>query len=208
MARKTIGELEDELKRKDQRIEELREEIDEQRELIQRLREHAEDYQRSMESWCETFDMEVNENGMWKWKAFWGEYNKLIEDYNKLVRVLNQYLPLINREPRNVGRPLGATEPVRANVLRLHKQGMSLRGIAEELTLGFQTVRTIVAQKHRRDRTTRKHRQRLERIEIDRQQAAKWKRRKRTGDALPRRVNTFLKEGCELVKEAKGLGKN
>ena len=82
----------------------------------------------------------------------------------------------------------------------------SLRGIVEELTsLSFQTVRIIIAQKDKRDRTTRKHRQRLERIEIERQQATKWKRQKRTGDALPRRVNAFLKEGRELVKEAKGL---
>jgi hypothetical protein len=84
---------------------------------------------------------------------------------------------------------------------------MSLRGIVEELTLGFQTVRTIVAQKDKRDRTTTKHRQRLERIEIDRQQVAKWKRQKQTGAALPRRVNAFIEEGRELVKEAKGLGR-
>jgi hypothetical protein len=175
--------------------------------LIQRLREHAEDYDRSIEAWCEAFGMEMNEDGMWTWKPFREEHNKLVEDYNKLVRSWNQCLPLINREPRNVGRPLAASEAQRADVLRLHKQGMSLRGITEELTLGFQTVRTIVAQKDKRDRTTKKHRQRLEYIEIDRQQVAKWKRQKRTGDVLPRRVNAFLKEGRELVKEAKGLGK-
>lgn len=150
--------------------------------------------------------MTMTESGSWTWQPFWQEHNRLVDvDYNRLVRDWNRCLPLINREPRNIGRPLAASKAQHAEVLRLHKQGMSLRGIAEELTLGFQTVRTIITQKDRRDRTTRKHRQRLERIDIDRQQIAKWKRQKRTGDALPRRVNAFLNEGRELIKEAKGL---
>jgi hypothetical protein len=202
---KRIGELEDEIKARDRRIEELRAEIDEQRDLISRLREHAEDYHHDIEAWCETFDMTMTEDGSWTWQPFWDEHNKLIDDYNDLVSDWNKYLPRINGEPRNVGRPLAASEAQRKEVLGRHQTGESLRHIAEEMTLGLQTVRTIVAKKDRRDRTAKKHRQRL-RIEIDRLRIAKWKRQRRTGDALPGRANAFLKKGRDLLKEAKGLG--
>jgi hypothetical protein len=46
--------------------------------------------------------------------------------------------------PRNVGRPLAASEAQCATVLKLHKAGTSLRAIAEETSLGLRTVRTIV----------------------------------------------------------------
>jgi hypothetical protein len=202
----TVGELQDELKRKDERIEELRQEIDEQRELIQRLREHAEDYSQSIESWCEAFEMEMTDNG-WTWAPFVERHNKLVEDYSDLARVLNKYLPLINREPRNVGRPIAASEAQIREVRQRHRAGESLRNIAEEMTLGLQTVRTVISQKGGKDRTTRHHRQRLERIDIDQQQRRKWKRQRQIGNRLPSRVNALLKEGKALVKEAKGLGR-
>jgi hypothetical protein len=47
------------------------------------------------------------------------------------------------------------------------------------------TRRPIVGQMNGDDRTTQKHRGRLERIEIDRAQQATWKRQRRTGDTLP-----------------------
>jgi hypothetical protein len=203
MARKTVGELQDELKRKDERIEELRQEIDEQRDLISRLRESAEDYSISIEQWCEAFDMVPTEDGGWTAAPFWLKHNELVEDYRALARDWNKYLPLINREPRNVGRPLAASEAQCVEVLKLHKQGRSLRGIADDTSLGLNTVRTIVAQKHNSDRTTRKHRQRIERVEIDRQQVAKWKRQKRSRDSLRRRASAFLKESRALVQEAR-----
>jgi hypothetical protein len=68
-------------------------------------------------------------------------------------------------------------------------------------------VRTIIAKGNGTDRTTKRHRQRLERIDLDRQRLAQWKRQKRTGDTLPRRANAFLESGRALVKKAKGLGK-
>jgi hypothetical protein len=70
-------------------------------------------------------------------------------------------------------------------VLKLHKAGGSLRGIAEDTSLGLATVRTIVSQKNGTDRTTVKH---LERIDPDRAAAARWRARKRTRDALPKRT--------------------
>ena len=89
-------------------------------------------------------------------------------------------------------------------MLKLRKRGRSLRGIADDTSLGFPTVRTIVGQMNGTDRTTQKHRGR---IEIDRLQLARWKRQRRTGNALPKRVNAFLQEGRAISKEARGLGR-
>jgi hypothetical protein len=202
----TRGELQDEIKHRDKRIEELRQEVDEQRDLIRRLREHAEDYDNCIERWAEAFGMVMTDDGMWTWEPFWKEHNELVDDYNDLVRRWNKFLPLINREPRNVGRPLAASEAQCAEVLKLHKQGRSLRGIADDTSLGLNTVRTIVDQRRGRDRTTKKHRQRFERIELGKLLAG-WKRRKRTGDVLPRQAQRVVKEGQALIKEAKGLGR-
>jgi hypothetical protein len=118
----------------------------------------------------------------------------------------NKYLPVINREPRNVGRPLAASEAQVVQVRKLRKAGRSLRHIAEDTSLSVDTVRTIVGKMNGNDRTTTKHRQRLERID-ERQRLVKWKRQRRTGDALPRRVQRVVEEGRALVKEAKGLGR-
>jgi hypothetical protein len=123
------------------------------------------------------------------------------------VRDWNRVLPLINGHRQPVGRPLGASEAQIIHVPKLRKAGRSLRGIADDTSLGLPTVRTIVAQMSRSDRTTRKHRARPERIEIDRHQVARWKRQRRTGNALPKRVNAFLKEGRAIAKEARGLGR-
>jgi hypothetical protein len=62
--KRTVGELEDELKARDRRIEELREEIDELRDLVTRLREHDEDTDNVFESWKEAFGMEMTEDGI------------------------------------------------------------------------------------------------------------------------------------------------
>jgi len=202
----SVGELEDELKVKERRIEELRQEIDEQRELIDRLRENSEEADGVFEAWIETFEMERTDSGGLTWKPFWQEHNQLIDDYNDLVRRWNKYLPVINREPRNVGRPLAASEAQVVQVQKLRKAGRSLRGIAEDTSLSVDTVRTIVGKMNGNDRTTTKHRQRLERID-ERQRLAKWKRQRRTGDAPPRRVQRVVEGGRALVKEAKGLGR-
>jgi hypothetical protein len=204
---RTVSELEDELKIRNQRIEELREEVDELRDLVTRLREQDEDTDNVFESWKETFEMTRNENGKLTWQPFWDEHWKLIDDYNDLVRRWNKYLPLINHEPRNVGRPLAASEAQVIEVHKLRKTGRSLRGIADDTSLGLDTVRTIVSKMNRKDRTTKKHRERLERIDVDRFQRARWKRQRRTGDALPRRVQAAQEQGRALAKEARGLGK-
>jgi hypothetical protein len=212
---KRIGELEDEIKHRDKRIEELRDEIDRQREVIQkygelvrRFDEYQQETDNLFDNWRDTFDMVLNDDGTWSWGPWWDDHNKLVDDWNKLVSNWNRYLPLINGTgSRNVGRPLLASEAQCVEVLKRHKVGESLRGIAEEMTLGVNTVRTIIAKAERKDRTTKKHKQRAERIELDRMVMARRKRKKRTGDALPRQVQRVIDQGEKLIKEAKGLGR-
>lgn len=202
MARKPapdrVGELQDEIKRRDERIEELRQELDEQRDLVRRMEENVEDAGAVIERWAETFNMTQTESGGWTWKPFWEQWAKLLDDYNGLVRLWNKYLPIINGRTQPVGRPLAASEAQVAQVRKLRKAGRSLRWIAEEMSLGLNTVRTIVGKVNGTDRTTRKHREHVERVEIDRAQAIRWKRQKRTGDALPRRAQRVVEEGRAL----------
>ena len=69
----------------------------------------------------------------------------------------------------------------------------------------FATVRTIVDQSDGTDRTTQL---RLERIPVDKLEVAKWKRQKRTRDALPKLAQDLVERGDALIKEAKGLGRD
>jgi hypothetical protein len=62
----------DELRQRDRRIAELRQELSELNDLVQRMREHAEDYVASIESWCDTFDMELTDDGKWVMAAVLG----------------------------------------------------------------------------------------------------------------------------------------
>jgi hypothetical protein len=58
---------------------------------------------------------------------------------------------------RNAGRPLAASEAQVEEVLKLR----SLRGIAEDTSLGLPIVRTIIDKGDSRDRTSIKHLQRI-----------------------------------------------
>jgi transposase len=126
-----------------------------------------------------------------------------VRDFNKLRE---SYLYAASKVfPRNVGRPLAASDAQRAQVLKLHKAGTSLREIAEETSLGFRTVRTIVDQGNGTDRTARKHRARV----YSQPKFEPKRRRKILGKAsrasLPKRATAHLEEGRELLKQAKGL---
>jgi hypothetical protein len=213
-----VGELQDELKQRDRRIEELRQEIDEQRDLIRRMEESIEDADNVIERWKETFDMTQTESGGWTWEPFWDEHNALVETHNDLVRRWNKYVPVINDRTQPVGRPLAASEDEQGRVLKLRKAGKSLRWIAEETELGLGTVRTIIDKANGSDRATRRRWQKVHPGEVwrertyepigridNRQLAARWKRQKRTGDALPKQAQRVVEEGRDLIKEAKGL---
>jgi hypothetical protein len=199
-----IAALEDELKQRDARIRELRAELNKAEALVSKEREHVEDADILINSWIEAFEMTPDDDGKWSFNPFIERHNELVDKHNALVREWNRFVPDYNAlvRRRNVGRPLAASEAQVAEVLKLHKAGGSLRGIAEDTSLGFATVRTIVAQKDGTDRTTVKH---LERIHPDRAAAARWRARKRTRDGLPKRINETLAKGRELVKEANGL---
>lgn len=88
--------------------------------------------------------------------------------------------------PRNVGRPLAASEAQVDTVRKLRKAGRSLRGIVDDTSLGLNTVRTIVGRMDGTDRTSVKH---YQRIAPDRARMAAWAARKRTPDALPQRLH-------------------
>jgi hypothetical protein len=197
-----IGELQDAVKHRDRHIQDLKREIDESRDLVRRLEENVEDCDNVLESWRDTFQMVQTDDG-WSWKPFWNEHNALIDKHNELVNRWNRFVPLLNN--RRVGRPLAASEAQVAEVLKLHKAGMSIRDIADETGLGRNTVFTIVGRKAGTDRTTKRHRAR---IEPDRAQTARWKSQRRTGNALPKRAQRVVEQGRALRKEAKGLAKS
>jgi hypothetical protein len=199
--KRSVGELEDELKLLKRRNEELRKEIDDQRELVTELRDHAGDFVNCLESYRDTFGMVETDSG-WTWEPWWNEHKQLVADYNKLVRLWNQCLPLINKQPRNVGRPLAASDAQVVEVHKLRRAARSLRGIAEDTGLGLDTVRTIVDKMSGKDRATKKHRDQLERIDL-RPRMATWKRQHRAGDALPKQVDRVIEQGRELIKQTK-----
>jgi Helix-turn-helix domain of resolvase len=190
--KRRIDELEDSVKQKDKRIAELRDELDEERERCQRMREHIEDRGAIIEGWAEAFELELQDDGNYSMGPFWDRYNKYIDEYNDLLRTWNRFA--VSTWRRNVGRPLAASDAQCAQVLKLHKAGHSLRAIVDETSLGFQTVRTIVAKQIGADRTTKRHRLALD---------PGLRRILRAGNAMPVQVNRLLKAGRELVKEAK-----
>ena len=179
---------------------------DEQADLIKRFDEYVEDYNATLDSWQEAFDMELTDKG-YSWKPFWDEHWKTIDDWNDLVKRWNRVVPIINASVQDIGRPLAASDTQIATVLKLHKQGKSLRAIVDETSLSLRTVRTIIGRSHGADRTTKARKQKVARIEIDKFQRAHWKSQKRTGDALPKRVSQVIETGKALVTEAKGLGR-
>jgi hypothetical protein len=207
--KRSAGEFEDEIKTLKQRNEALSSELhalnseyDNLSGLVTSLREHCEDVDHIIENWAEAFGMVMTDSGGWTWEPWWNEHKQLVADYNKLVRLWNQCLPLINKQPRNIGRPLAASDAQVIEVHKLRKAGRSLRGIAEDTSLGLDTVRTIVGKMSGKDRTTKKHRGRLEPIDL-RPRMATWKRQQRTGDALPKQVNRAIEEGRELIRQTK-----
>ncbi len=140
------------------------------------------------------------------WQPWWDEHNRPVDDYNALVRKWNKYLPLINSKSRPVGRPLAASDAQVQYVQDLRLDGRSLGGIAEDTSLSLDTVRTIVGKMTGSDRNIRKHARRLglDPVKIERERVATWRRQRRAGDALPKRVNALLKASAELRKEARG----
>jgi len=203
-----IGQLEDELKARDRRIAELRDDLDKLNDTVRRCREALEDDDAVFEQWKEAFDMKLNDHDRWEWRLSFVEGEEWYEKYRAIRDEWNRFVPDYNAaigHGNKVGRPLEASEAQCEEVLERRKAGESLRGIAEEMTLGLRTVRTIVDSENGSDRTTIKH---LARIDPDRAAERSWKRRKQMRDALPKRIHEAAKTRAALIKEAKGLGKN
>jgi hypothetical protein len=101
-----LDSFREQLRQRNRQIAELRDERDEQADLIGRFSEYEEDYRATLESYRETFSMELIDDNCWTWKPFWIEHNKLIDEYNALVRIWNRAVPDLNAGMRDVGRPL------------------------------------------------------------------------------------------------------
>jgi hypothetical protein len=84
-------------------------------------------------------------------------------------------------------------------VMRLHKAGTSLRGIAVHTGLGIRTIRTITESSTGADRTTLKAEAFRQRA-LHKARMATYRARKRVRDALPKRISDLLQSGPELLK--------
>ena len=204
-----VEELEVDLRYRDDQIKELRGEHTRAIDLVDEMREHVEAGNDLIESWIEAFDMELKEDGLWAFNhlKILDNYEKLNEAHNKLIRQWNKFVGEYNGAvaPRDLGRPLQASEAQVKEVRNLRKAKGSLRAIAAQTGLSFRTVRTIVGKDAGTDRTG-KRTNLLRKCEIDRLRAAEYRVRKRVRDQLPKRITETRKRGEALVKAAKGLG--
>lgn len=202
------GMLRDLLRHRDQTIAELRSELDEANDLIRRFDEYEDDFRATIESYRDIFHMApADDDSGWTNAPFLASYHGLVDRYNDLRKRWNKAVPILNAGMKDIGRPLAASEAQIVEVISSHMIGDSLREIVEATSLSMQTVRTIVGRQHGTDRTTKVRKQKVARIEIDKLEQAHWKRQKRDGDALPKRVQAVIETGQALVKEAKGLGR-
>jgi hypothetical protein len=205
-AQRRIAWLEDALKDRDRRIEELKEERDRQAELITRMREQLEECDAQTDRWIEAFNMVQNDKGLWAWEdGLIADRDKWFDKFQELRALWNKNVADFNAKvaPRNMGRPLAASDAQRDRILAYRKAGKSLRWIAEEMNLGLQTVRTVIDKRDGVDRATLA---RLQRIAPDRFAEARMKRSRRDIAALPKRIASNKESIAGLVKEAKGVG--
>ena len=199
-----VAKLEDELKQRDRRIADLKRDLDKANDLVVRQDEHLRDASDMIDRWKQAFDMVQNDEGTWEWDRSFVEGDEWFAKYQAIVHDWNRFVPDYNAavRPRNVGRPLAASDAQVVQVRALRKRGMSLRNIAEETNLGLPTVRTIVDQHNGTDRTTLKH---LRRIDPDRAAQRQWQAKSQSRKALPKRIAAWEKAAAELRKEVKGL---
>jgi len=192
------------------RIMELVEELSEERNLVTAMREHIEKADKQVErsnetirQWAESSEMTPTDKGRTWSDDLIRRYNDLLNEHNELVKKWNRYVGLF-KTPQAIGRPLQASEAQQARVRRLRKAGNTLREIAHETHLSFQTIRTILHHKDGGDRTTKK-KDEFRKIELNRHLAISWRARKRTGDTLHAEINALLKKGENLVKDGRHL---
>jgi hypothetical protein len=116
----------------------------------------------------------------------------LIREWNKNVKLFNKRnVGLRWRRARRRSRQSGA--PTSRCVSR---------GLAEETSLGLQTVCTILDQQDDVDRSTIKQ---LQRIDPDPARERVWQAKRQMRQALPREIAAVEKANAELRQVAKGL---
>ncbi len=200
-AERRIGQLEDELKQRDRRIDELKREVDKLEAKNEEMREHVQTSNEMTEQWIEAFEMVLGDDGKWSWNGFVTAYENMFEEWVALKAKWNKFVPKYNAviAPRGIGRPLAASGAQQRQVMALHKNGKSLRSIVKATNLGLSTVRTIIGKANGTDRSTKRTNE-LRRLELNRGNMAAYRARKRTRDALPKKISEFLERGRELVK--------
>jgi uncharacterized coiled-coil protein SlyX len=117
-----IGALEDELRHRDKRITELKAELDEARALVADMEEHVGECREITEAWIEAFQMRRTDDGkVLVWASFVEQHDELVDKHNALVREWNKMVPKYNAvvAPKNIGRPLEASEAQCLEVQRL-----------------------------------------------------------------------------------------
>jgi len=195
------------------RIIGLLRELDSERNMLAAMRGHIEKAHEQMErsneiirQWIESFEMTfADKEGTWTDNLL-DSYDDLLSKYNKLVKKWNRRLGSLNTR-QAIGRPLKASQAQQAQVRRLSKTGHTLREIANETNLSFQTVRTIMRQKDDVYRAAKKKND-LQRVEQNRHHIGSWRGRQRTRDAPTAQSNALLKDGESLLKDGRNLLKN
>jgi uncharacterized coiled-coil DUF342 family protein len=192
------------------RIMELIEELGEERSLITAMREHIEKADEQVErsneiirQWVESLEMMPADESRASRNELIRRYNDLLNDHNELVRKWNRFVGLYNM-PQAIGRPLQATEAQQVRVRKLRKAGHTLREIAHETHLSFQTIRTILGHKNNAHGAAKKKDQ-FRKMEVNRHRAISWRATKRPKDTPPAEINAVLKEGEGLVKDGRNL---
>jgi len=208
-----VADLEAEKRQRDEKIKELREELRQALNTVDEMREHLEDGGALIDSWIEVFDMQQDDGGSWLFdksqSALWERHKQLLDEHEKLIKDWNRFVPDYNRTvaPRQLGRPLAASDAQVKDVNRRKKAGESLRKIAMATGLTLRTVRTIVERERGEDRASKRTND-IRKREYNRLRAASFRARKKARDGLPKRITEIQERGAGLVKVAKGLGKN
>jgi hypothetical protein len=131
-----VAELEDALKEKERRLQQVNADLDRANDLVERQNEHVQDCHDVIEAWKEAFDMRPIDRGGWTWATWVAACEEYHDKYVDLARKWNRNVADFNaaiKRPRNVGRPLAASEAQQQIVLKLRRASKSLRSIAEEI---------------------------------------------------------------------------
>jgi hypothetical protein len=202
-----IHELEDALKEAERKLAAMKTERDEAIALVDRADEVADDANAVLENWKHAFEMELNENGLWitPLGAVHDRYLEALTNCSTMAKKWNRFVPRYNAAilQRPIGRPLEASEAQQKQVFKHHHDGMSLRAIAAEMSLSLRTVRTIIAKEGHVDRATIK---RLEKVDPMNAALLAAKARKRSRDALPKKIKAVEGDVAGIKKAVKGLG--